>query len=99
MLGNGIVPEHADAAGVGQQQTAGQSDGRRLASAVRANQAEHLASSDGQRHVVEGTHLAIASDDLLEDDGVGGHRGISASTGMPTLSTPWRLSAVTLIRY
>ena len=101
-----IVAGHADGAAVGMQQAAQQPDARRLAGAVRADEPEHLAAGDLERQVVHGDRGPVLSGDTIEAQ----HRaalapahgcacsGITASTGMPCLSTPSLLSTVTRTR-
>ena len=48
-----VEAEHADGAGLGLQHAEDVLDERRLAGAVAADQPEHAAARDGQRHVVE----------------------------------------------
>src|SRR5262249_23540224 len=95
--------EHLHASRVGAQQPADQPDRRRLAGAVRADQAEHLAAIDRQRQLVDGDRRAVPFADLLERDDRFGHgycwNGISASTGIPGLRTPALLSTATFTRY
>ena len=50
----GIEPEDADRARVGRPETGDRLDGRGLAGAVRAEDAEDLALLDGERHAVDG---------------------------------------------
>src|SRR5262249_59029763 len=89
-------------AAVGRQQSAREADGRRLASAVGTDQTEHLARTDVEGEAVQRGHRAVPARDAGKGDRRRGHfadPGSSASTGMPGLSTPSRLSAVTLMRY
>src|SRR4029453_12574040 len=81
------------------EQAAGEPNRGGLAGTIRTDEPEHLAATDGQRQVVERAELPVDFGDVLERDRIVAHRGISASTGMPGLSTPSRLSAVTLMRY
>src|SRR5688572_16964119 len=77
-------------------QSADGADGRRLSRPVGTDQAEHLAALDGQRQIRERLNRAVPLRDLIQRDH--GVTGISASTGMPDLSTPSLLSTVTLTR-
>src|SRR5450759_804272 len=105
VLPDGVGTQHAYPARVRAQQAADQPDGRCLARAVRANQAEHLAATDLERHVVDGDGCAEALGDTVEDDSGVGHgryfadSGTSASTGLPCFRTPRVLSTETLMRY
>ena len=104
VLADRVVAEHADPPGVGAQQPAEQADRRRLAGAVRADQPEHLAAPDVERHVVDGdvrVRYFMTARSTTTAGVRHGYRlpsGTSASTGMPCFSTPWRLSTDTLIR-
>src|SRR6185436_15309941 len=100
MLLDRIVIEHADLSAVGSQQSARQPDRRRLPGTVRSDQTEHLASPDRERHGIDRRELTVALGNPIERKGRV-HRlrylGNSASTGIPGLRTPSRLSVLTLI--
>ena len=66
MLADGIHAQHFDPAAVGTQQPADQPDRRRLAGAVRTDEAEHLAAFDRHRQLVDGRHGTVALGDGLE---------------------------------
>jgi hypothetical protein len=99
MIAHWVETEHVDPPGIGTKQTAKEPDRRRLARAVGADQAEHLAPFDVHRHPVHGRRLPETLADTVEER-CGGHgsSGISASTGMPTFKTPSRLSTEILTR-
>ena len=98
VFGGRILTEHAHLPAGGPQQAARQPDRRRLSGAVGSDEAEHLAGSNGQRDVAQRGALAVFVGHPSERQGLGAHRGSSASTGMPDLRMPCRLSTVTLIR-
>jgi len=72
VVANRIEVQHPDAARVGRQQAADETDRRRLACAVGANQAEHFTPLHGQREVADGRRPAVPFADAIERDG--GHR-------------------------
>ena len=77
-VGDDIVAEDPRRAAIGAGQPGQDRDQRRLAGAVRAEQAEELAFGDVERDVVERTHVAarrgIRLGDVDERDGR--HRGL-----------------------
>ena len=111
VLPDRVASEHADGAVVRLDQPARETDGCRLAGAIGSDESEHFPARDLERHIVQGAHRAVALGDRLERDRDGhplfvrlagiaaGYRGtISASTGIPGLRIPRRLSTLTLIR-
>src|SRR5207237_3771073 len=96
-----IEIQHAERSGVGRQKAADKPDCRRLARAVGPDQAEHLPAIHVQRERVDCRRVAVAFGDALEHNRArhGRWSGISASTGMPAFSTPFRLSMDTFTRY
>ena len=94
-LGPDIVAEHRALALVGRQQAAQHADGRRLARAVRAEEADDLALGDRHRDMVDDGLVAEALDQSAETvDGVhgvilGACRAASTSTICPGCSA-WR---------
>ena len=66
----GIEPEDADRPAVGLAQAGDRLDGRRLAGAVRAEDAEDLALLDGERHAVDGRVRAVVLGELGDFDDV-----------------------------
>ena len=79
---------YPDPAPIRPEEPAREPNGRRLSGAVRADQPEHLPAPDLQADAIEGRQGAEALADVLEDDGIAGHLGISASTGMPVFRMP-----------
>jgi hypothetical protein len=69
-----VVAGDERAAGVRLRQRRQHADGRRLARAVRAEQAEDLAAAHGERHAREGLDLPVALLQPLRDDRVHGAR-------------------------
>jgi len=97
-----ITINDADLPAVGSEQPARHSDRGRLPCAVGPDQAEHLASRDRERHGIDRLESTVLLRHPIERDGrFHGSRyfGSSASTGIPGLSTPSRLSVLTFIRY
>ena len=66
VLPDRVVAEHADGAAGGLEQPAQQPDRRRLARAVRADEAEHLALADGVRHAGDRLGRAEALRDAVQ---------------------------------
>ena len=65
-----VEAEHAHRARVGAAQTLEDLDGRRLAGAVRAEQAEQLAALDGEVDAADDLGVAVALDEAVDlDDG------------------------------
>src|SRR5262245_31847467 len=95
---DGIASEYDDAPAVEPQESAGDADGGRLAGAVRADHAEHLSLRHVEGHAVERGDRAVSLRGVLELNRAHCCTGSSASTGMPGLSTPSLVSAVTLMR-
>jgi hypothetical protein len=92
-----IETKHAKLTGVGVQQPAHQPDRRRLACAVGADQAEHFTLADVEAESRERRRRAVRLRDVNEADGT--HCSFkSASTGIPSLRMPSRLSTLTLMR-
>ena len=69
-LGPDVVAEHLARAFVGRQQAAHDADGRRLAGAVRPEEADDLAFGDVHRHMVDDGLGAEALDEAGDLDGV-----------------------------
>ena len=67
-----IVAKHRQAAGIGAHQPGQRRDQRRLAGAVRAEQAEELALGDFERNTVQRAQRAEILDDV-NDGNSGGH--------------------------
>ena len=93
-----VAPEHARAARVGEEQGDEDAEKRRLAAAVRADEAEQLSVLHLERHVVQRDDAFVALDEMLGDDR-GAHRDAVAvvsctSAGMPILSTPPRFGTL-----
>ena len=61
MLFHRILSQHAHLAAVDVKQSANRTDRRRLAGAVRANQSEHLALLDAERHIAQRREGAVLS--------------------------------------
>ena len=79
-----VAPEHRDRSLVGAQESERDADGGRLAGAVRAEEAEHLALRDPQVEAVERRALAIALDDAGELEGHVRHaRTVPSRVGRP----------------
>ena len=98
MLAHGIVTEHAHRAAVGVKKAAHDANGRRFSGAVGADETEHLAAAHVERQPGKRLGRAVSLDDVLEVNGWRHGRASSASTGIPGLSTPSRLSTLTLMR-
>src|SRR4030095_5458585 len=105
MRAHRIEAKDPQLARIGMQQSTHQTDRRRLARPVGADEAEHLASHHLEAQPGERLRLAVSLDDPIQYDrrlaiGVRLHcNASSASTGMPGFRTPARLSTVTLMRY
>jgi hypothetical protein len=70
---DGIGTEHRETAAGGPEESADEADGRGLARAVRADEAEHLAAANLEREVVDGDRGAEAFRDPIERHCVVGH--------------------------
>ena len=105
MLAHRIASEHADASAVGLQQPAHQPDRGGLAGAVRTDQTEHLAAIDtdmvSSRSASTRRRIVLMTRSRRRSRVMAWHwqEAISASTGMPCLSMPWRLSTAIFTRY
>src|SRR5581483_2011805 len=107
MIADRVEIEDAYAARVDRQQPADQPDRRRLAGASGPDEAEHLAALDGNRQRGDGSRRSVPFGHALERNRHAPRvirrprrhcSGISASTGIPALRTPARLSTDTLTR-
>ena len=67
-IAGGVDPEDLEAAGVGGPQPLEHLHGRRLAGAVRAEEAEDLAGADLERDTVDGLHVAVCLADVTDPD-------------------------------
>ena len=94
VLPDGVVVHHADGAVVDMEEAAQRADGCRLTRSVGTDQAEHFAAIDAEGDAVERAGGPVALRDALEGDRAHFGRAISASTGMPCLSTPSLLSTL-----
>src|SRR5918995_6491539 len=101
VLADGIVAQEAHAPAVCVQQAAQQANRGCLASTVRSDEPEQLPWRRGERHRVERADRPVSLRDSLQRKGcdVAHWSRSSASTGMPSFSTPLVLSALTLTRY
>src|SRR5262245_21465622 len=85
-----VLAEDAGGSAIGHEQRREDAEERRLAGAVRADEAEQLARADAERHAVERRVAAEALDETAGDDSVA-HRAPSpkaTSTGMPIFNAP-----------
>jgi hypothetical protein len=64
-----IVSEDADRAGAAASQSGDRVDGRRLAGAVRPEEAEELAGLDAQRNAVDRSKGSVPLDEVFDLDG------------------------------
>ena len=69
VVGDDVVAQHPRRAGVGAGQPREDRDQRRLARAVRSQQAEELALLDGEAHAGQRLHAAEAAGDVVDFDG------------------------------
>ena len=69
-----VLAEHPHAAFGRQQQAEEDRQGRRLAGAVAAEQRRGRAALDGKADPADGQRLAVALDQILDDDDGLGHR-------------------------
>src|SRR6516165_4928111 len=108
-LARRIEAEHAHLAAGDFRQPQQHQDGRRLAGAVGAEQAENLAAPDVKRDMVDGDRRAIGFGEALGlDHGVCGHRRPNLATAptitrsatpmMPTPAMPHMVEVVTVTR-
>jgi hypothetical protein len=98
MFAHRVLAEHAHLAAIGVEQPAHHTDGGRLSRAVGTDETEHLAARDVERQAGKRLCGAVTLDDLLEQDGGRHGSDSSASTGIPALRMPSRLSTLTLMR-
>src|SRR5439155_22485301 len=90
MVANGIPIQNAQAACVGGQKTADQSNRGGLPGAVRTDQPEHFAALDRKRQLVDGSRLPVPLRDAIERECRHGNYfiGISASTVITAVIPP-----------
>ena len=101
VIPHGVEIQYAKRSRVSRQEATDKPDRRRLAGAVWPDQPKHLPAVYVQRERVDRPRVAVALCDALEHNRAchGRCSGISPSTGMPALSTPFRLSTDTFTRY
>ena len=75
LLAAHVVPGHRGRAFVGVGQRDEHAHGRRLAGAVRAEQAEDLSFAHAERDAVQRLHLAVALAQRVDDDRIHRQRG------------------------
>ena len=89
--------EHLDLARVGLGQALADLDGRRLAGAVRAEQAEALAGLDVEVDPVDGHDVLVGLAKAADAQGGAGHFGAAAAPAFSIVRAPRRISSVALL--